>query len=215
MKLSKRLTCLANLVDKEDNIADVGCDHAYLSIYLALNGLCNSIVATEVADGPYNVAFKNIKNNDLADKIKLYLTDGLTNVAESLDTIIISGMGTSTIIKILNEYKNLKKIKKLIIQSNNEWEILRRYLNDKGFYIEEEMYIDDNKKDYITILATKKDKSNKEYEIIAGVYNSLNKKLYINQKEKLESLLKKIPDKNNENYKKYKDRIDILNKYLN
>lgn len=214
MKLSKRLTNLALLVDKDDKIADVGCDHAYLSIYLAENNLCNSIVATEIAEGPYNIALKNIKNNDLSKKIKLYLTDGLINVEENLDTIIISGMGATTIIKILNEYKNLSKIKKLIIQSNNDWEIIRRFLNDKGFYIEKEIYTDENKKDYITILATKKDKINREQELIMGVYSSLNKKLYINQKEKLETILKKIADKNNENYKKYQIQIDILNRYL-
>lgn len=215
MKLSKRLTSLALLVDKDDNVADVGCDHAYLSIHLAENNLCNSIVATEIAEGPYNVALKNIKSNDLREKIKLYLTDGLKNVEENIDTIIISGMGATTIIKILNEYKNLSKIKKLIIQSNNDWEILRRYLNNKGFYIEKEIYTAENEKDYITILATKKDKTNKEQELIMGVYSSLNKDLYINQKEKLESLLKKIADKNNENYKKYQSQIDILNEYLN
>ena len=34
MKLSLRLKSIANLVDSNDVVADIGCDHAYLDIYL-------------------------------------------------------------------------------------------------------------------------------------------------------------------------------------
>ena len=50
------------------------------------------------------------------------------------DTVVISGMGANTIIKILS-HSNLKQIKKLIIQANNDHFLLRRYLTFKGFYI--------------------------------------------------------------------------------
>ena len=34
IKLSLRLQTIADLVSKEDNVIDVGCDHALLSIYI-------------------------------------------------------------------------------------------------------------------------------------------------------------------------------------
>ena len=37
VKLSKRLKAIADLVDKDSKIIDVGCDHALLDIYLLKN----------------------------------------------------------------------------------------------------------------------------------------------------------------------------------
>ena len=36
IKLSKRLDAIANLIDKEDTVIDIGCDHALMTISLAL-----------------------------------------------------------------------------------------------------------------------------------------------------------------------------------
>ena len=37
MKLSKRLETIVSFIDDKDNVLDIGCDHAYIDIYLALN----------------------------------------------------------------------------------------------------------------------------------------------------------------------------------
>ena len=34
---SKRLLAIASLISKKDSLVDVGCDHAYLDIYLIKN----------------------------------------------------------------------------------------------------------------------------------------------------------------------------------
>ena len=38
--LNKKLKTIASLIDKNDTVLDIGCDHAYLAIYLKQNNLC-------------------------------------------------------------------------------------------------------------------------------------------------------------------------------
>lgn len=214
MILSKRLKTIADLVSKDDIVADVGCDHAYLSIYLIQNNLCKEVIATEVVEGPYNIALNNIKKYHLEDKIKLYLTDGLINVREKLNTIIIAGMGTSTIIHILDNY-NLKSIEKMIIQSNSDWVNLRKYLNKIGYYIEQELNTYENRKDYLTFLVRKMQKRNTNEEIIIGKYNPLNILFYKRQLKKIKSIQEKMPKKEDIKHKELNAKLKILEKYLN
>ena len=214
MKLSNRLQKIANLVDIHDKIADVGCDHAYLSIYLAENKLCEGIIATEVVEGPYNIALNNIKKYHLENKKNLYLTNGLENVDDEINTIIIAGMGANTMIKILNNYKKINKIDKLIVQSNNDWELLRRYLNEIGYYIEKEVYVYENKKDYITIVAQRSNKKNTEIELVLGLYNDELKEFYNKQAKKLNTILNKISNTDDLNHIKIKEKINLLENYI-
>lgn len=214
MMLSKRLKTIADLVSKEDILADVGCDHAYLSIYLAQNNLCTQVIATEVVKGPYNIALNNIQNYHLEDKINLYLTDGLTGIKEQINTVVIAGMGTSTIIHILNNY-DLKKVEKLIIQSNNDWVNLRKYFKKIGYYIETEINTYENKKDYLTFLARKTKNKNTNEEIIVGKYNPLNIKFYKRRIEKIKLIQEKIPNKKDIRYQELDVELKILENYLN
>ena len=135
MKLSKRLEAVATLVDVGKRVIDVGCDHAYLDIYLTLNNE-NKCIATDINKNALNIAIKNIKKYNLEDKIETKLTDGLEGLKISKnDNIVISGMGTSTILEILNT--NILS-NTLIISSNNNIDILRKEIIKLGFYIEKE-----------------------------------------------------------------------------
>ncbi len=151
MRLSKRLLSLAGLVTKEDIIADIGCDHALLDIYLALNGHPNKIIASDVNQNALDSGIKNIKKYHLEDKIEVKLANGIDGIDKNVNTLIISGMGASTIIKILTN-KKISQINKLIIQSNNDYYLLRSYLCAKGFYISYENVIYDKGKYYINIV---------------------------------------------------------------
>ena len=150
-RISKRLKSLVQFVDKNDNIVDVGCDHGLRSIYLVENNLCKKVIASDVNQNALNSAINNIKSRNL--NIKTVLSDGIDNVdLNDINTLVISGMGTSTILHILKDDKKLKKVKKLILQSNNDHDILREKLNNKGYYLSDEMVIFDKGKWYVTML---------------------------------------------------------------
>ena len=45
LPLSKRLLACCDFVTPGDRVADVGCDHGYLSIFLVKNGIASSVIA--------------------------------------------------------------------------------------------------------------------------------------------------------------------------
>ena len=102
MKLSKRLTSLANLVSSSDIVADIGCDHALLDIYLIKNNILPKILVTDINPNALESGKKNILKYHLNDYINAKLSDGINNLDNDINTLIISGMGTNTICNILN-----------------------------------------------------------------------------------------------------------------
>ena len=175
MKLSKRLKTIISFINNDDRVLDVGCDHAYIDIYLAKNKKNKLIIASDISKNVIEKANINIKSQNLEKKIKLYCTSGTININESYDTIIIAGMGSNNILSIL---KNAKTVKKLIISSNNNWDKIRRDICKLGYYMNEEKLVYENNKLYSIIeFKNGKQKAQKK-EYLIGRYNRLNKNLY-------------------------------------
>ncbi len=188
--ISKRLNSLALFVEKKDSLIDVGCDHGLLSIYLKENKLCKNIIASDINKNALSGAIKNINKRNL--DIPTYLSDGINDVPlKGINTLVISGMGTSTIKHILNDSNKLKHIKKIIVQSNNDHKLLRTFMNDINYYMADENVVYDKGKWYVTCLFIKSDKKNTKKELEYGyLSNSLyNEYLILEQKK----ILKKIP----------------------
>ena len=159
IKLSPRLKQVADFVEDNSNIVDIGCDHGLTDIYIIKNKKNVSIIASDVNENALNNAIENIKKYCLEEKIPTIISDGLNNIETSkLDTIIISGMGAHTIVGILqNNIKKLQPIKTIIIQSNNDIEFLRKKITNLNYYIEDEELVKEKKYIY-TIIKFKKGK---------------------------------------------------------
>lgn len=166
IKLSNRLQTIANMVKKGSRIIDVGCDHAFLDIYLVKNNIVKKAIASDITKGAINQAIKNVNDYKLEDKIDIRLGDGLStlNNKDKVDTVIISGMGDKTIINILKNY-DLKGINNLIIQSNLGIINIRKQIVKLGYKIIDEKIVIEKDKHYV-IISFEKGKikySNKEY----------------------------------------------------
>ena len=57
--LSDRLLACCNFVKRGDRVADVGCDHGYLGIYLLTQSIAKSVIESDVAEGPLQIAMRN------------------------------------------------------------------------------------------------------------------------------------------------------------
>lgn len=210
IKLSKRLLSIANLVEDNSKVVDVGCDHGLVSIYLAMTKPNISIIASDINQNALDNAIKNINKYHLEDKIQTRISNGLDNINEEVDTIIISGMGVHTIVDILNNnYQKLNKVNNLIIQSNNDIEYVRRKIVKLGYYISKEELILDKNIYYTIILFTKGKKryTNKEY-YFGPIILKDNTKVF--QIRKIKEYNKLINIKNNIPKRKILTRLKLL-----
>lgn len=189
-KLSKRLQVVANLIQDNKKIIDIGCDHGLLSIYLAEKYKNIKIIASDVNKNALNSAIENIKKSSMQDIIETRLGNGLEVVTkDEIDTIVISGMGSNTIVGILKKSKDkLTNVNKIIVQSNTDLYFLRKNITRIGYYIEEELLVEDKNIIYTVIKFTKGRKKYTYKELYLGPI-LLNKKDKLFQK-KMEKELK-------------------------
>lgn len=190
MRLSKRLECVASFIDKKVRVIDVGCDHGYLSIYLTLYN-DNKCIATDINKNALSNAIKNISDYNLEKEIETKLTDGIKGIKIGKnDTIVISGMGTHTILDILDCDKLPNT---LVISSNNHLELLRREIIKKGYYIIDEKFVEDRKKFYCIIKFKKGYRKYKNIDYILGPILKNNRTYKTIVLNKYSKVYKKIP----------------------
>lgn len=136
LPISPRLLACADFVAPGARIADVGCDHGYLGIYLLQNGVARHIFASDLREGPLKSAQSNAALYGVADRMEFFLSDGLQNVPHDFDTLVCAGMGGETMISILSAAPWLQSSQyRLILQCQTKTHLLRRYLSETGYRI--------------------------------------------------------------------------------
>jgi len=188
--LSKRLKTITEFLNKDDSLVDVGCDHGLLSIYLIENNLVKKVIASDVNANALSSAINNISKANL--DIETVLSDGIRDVdLNGINTLVIAGMGASTIRHILSDGDRLKNIDKIITQSNNDHEMLREFMNKIGYYLDNELYVLDKGKWYVTSSFVKSNKKNNKSIIKYGLLNNKEYNQYMIDSK--EAILDKIP----------------------
>jgi len=146
--LSKRMMCLANMVTPGKRIADIGCDHALVSIYLVSEGISPKVLAMDIGEGPLEAAKANIEKYGLSESIETRLSDGMSELKPGeTDGAVIAGMGGLTIVGILERsLHNIKSGYELVLSPQSEIPEVRSFLRTHGIkIIDEEMIIEDDK----------------------------------------------------------------------
>ena len=138
------------MVPKCETIADVGCDHGYLTIALLEGGVAENAIAMDVNKGPLESARTNIGQAGLLDNVQFRLSDGLAKLNDSeADVICICGMGGALIKRILNAGLVVaKSAKTLILEPQSEYRALREFLMQEHFVILDEMLCTEEGKIY-------------------------------------------------------------------
>ena len=185
--INKKLKAIASFINTQDTVVDIGCDHAYLAIYLKENKLCKNVYASDINENALNIAKHNIKEHNL--DIETILSDGFKSIHNpNIDTAVISGMGTNSILDIIGYAP--QNINKYILCSHNNLDILRKKLYEHKLYIESEIAIYEHKKYYVIMLVTQNyQKENR----LSLKYGRSNKKYLSYLLKKEQEVLNRIP----------------------
>lgn len=194
-----RIKAIASLVDNDALVVDIGTDHAYLPIYLYENDITKNIVASDISSNALLFAKNNLEKYNLSGKIKLVVSAGFKNLDECFDIAIISGVGTETIKKILD---NEVLPNKLILSSHKNVSDLREYMFKIGYKIEKEIIVYENNIYYNIIKYVKGKDILSKYDLLVGLSNDINYKKHLLNK------YKEIYEKSHD--KKYLEYINII-----
>lgn len=146
ISLSPRLQVCCGLVAPGDRVADIGCDHGYLSIHLLKSGLASAVIASDINEMPLQSAMRNAEKYGVRDKIRFFLSDGARNIPRDFDTLVCAGMGADTMVSILEAAPWLRDRQyRLILQCQSKTPMLRQYLSDHGWRITEESVVRDGR----------------------------------------------------------------------
>lgn len=202
MQLSKRLMAVAKMVTPTKSIADIGCDHGYIPIYLVQEGIVKKALAMDVNIGPLESAKENIGIHKCEATITTRRSDGLAALAANeVEGIVIAGMGGNLMMKILSEGKAvLQTVKELILQPQSEIAEVRAFLQANGYAIvAEDMICEDDK--YYPMMKVIHGEMNliREIDFIYGPCllkdkNQVLKHFLEKEKEILEKIIKQISE---------------------
>lgn len=150
LQISKRLKAVAGFVGEGLVLADVGCDHGYIPIYLIQKKQIPKAIAMDVNQGPLLRAASHIQDWGLEAYIETRLSDGVKALEPGeAQSIVIAGMGGPLMEKIILEGEDVfAQAEELILQPQSEIGAFRKFLGEQGYCIEAENMVEEDGKYY-------------------------------------------------------------------
>lgn len=180
--LDNRLKAAAELCRRGKIAADVGCDHAQLACWLALN-VSSFVIASDVRDGPLGAARKTVSEQGVTN-VKIVKSDGLSEI-DYADDVIICGMGGELISQIISGCRFLNADTRFILQPMTKANYLRCWLCENGFEIIEEKAASDGGFLYTIMLVKYTGEQREVDEIFALIGKNTNSEYLTMIAEKL------------------------------
>ena len=173
----KRLECVYELIDSKIGVIDVGTDHGRIPIRLAQTGYTGRIIASDIHSAPLQSAVKNAQLSGVEEKILFSVSDGLDHCDPSgIDTVIIAGMGGDLICSILDRAEwTMSDRYQLILQPMTKAEILRFWLCNNGYAIEEERIAFENGRLFPVLSVRFQDRNTtvSDAELFTGLFDKI------------------------------------------
>lgn len=198
MKLSKRLLTAAEMVPQNDRVIDVASDHGWLGLWLLKQNKIQQLLLTDINSKALANARKNAVTLNLNPDF--IVTDGLNNIeVDQYDTIIISGLGAKTIVKILTN-QSFNNNQTIILIPHTAPELVRKYMYKRGFKILAEKIVYENGLYYFISKYQLGHVHYKKSELLFSPYyftfdRDLYKKYLQNCWQKNQKLIKQLPFK--------------------
>lgn len=147
IKLSDRLSIIANEIERGETVADIGTDHGFLPIYLWENNISPKVIMADISKGSLEKARTNCLEAHPDMIFDLRLGDGIKVLENGeVDAVSIAGMGGILMTEILgDDLDKSKSFGKYILQPRNNVGYLRHWLLANGFEIKNEQLVREGK----------------------------------------------------------------------
>lgn len=157
VEINNRLAALVDYIPSGSIVADIGTDHACLPIYLIKTGICPRVIATEIHDGPYEIARLAISIFNLQGKIDLRKGDGLKVLLPGeAKMLVLAGMGGNNIYELLAAVPEVTQVaSRLILQPMIKAGELRLWLVNQGWRLVDESLVEEKRRLYQVIVTEK------------------------------------------------------------
>lgn len=155
IRLGARLLAAARLVRPGVAVADIGCDHGKLSVWLAQGGAVPKVVAVDNRPMPLARAKALVGRCGCAQVVHCRLGDGLQPLAPGeVQDIVIAGMSGETVQRVLQPHEWIRTgAVRLILVPATRHPQLRRFLCLSGFELETEVPVLDAGRSYTVMAA--------------------------------------------------------------
>lgn len=156
--LDERLAIIGRRVNAQAQwVADIGADHGRLACALLTERPALRMIVTDISEDSLSKARLLLTNRGLAHRAEFCVADGLHALKgrneNSVDAIVLAGMGAKTIREILEAGLALIGGATLILQPNLDAPKLRGWLNAHGFVLCSEDIARANGRFYVILCA--------------------------------------------------------------
>lgn len=215
LKLGARLDMIVDLCDSCKKVADIGCDHGYITCELILQNKANMVISADISAQSLQKAIMLAEKLNISDFVSFRESDGFQNITkyDKVNQAVIAGMGGKEIIKILEGKP--RRLHKFVLGPQSDVLELRTYLAEHGYKIVVDIMVFEKGKYYNIIKVRRGSTKFKNYlDYYFGKTNLTdNNKVFMKylqeEKEKIEEFKQKT---NGELTKKLRDRENLLNK---
>lgn len=156
MMISKRLETIVSMIEPCGVLADIGCDHAYVSIRAVQDQKAAHVIAADAAKGPLETARRNCREAGTEASTEFILSDGFGGISEEsgIECAVIAGMGGILISRILQDAKlgRFPELRQLILGPQSDQDLVRKTIQQTGiFQIMRELWVLDEGKYYVLL----------------------------------------------------------------
>ena len=197
IKLSKRLKIIHDMVPKSV-VADIGSDHGKLMIALVQSGTITKGYAVENKEGPFERLRSNLIRYHINDIVTPLFSDGIKDITRDVSTIVIAGMGGTSIVNILKSHpEKMVSVQTIIIDAHTAVPLVRKEICQMGFAIADEQIVKEDDIFYEIIKFVKAEKaiiSDEDLEfgpILRQEKSATFKEKYQNRIDEIDAILAK------------------------
>ena len=171
LNIGPRLEAIVDLCPTVKKIADIGCDHGYVTAELVLQDKAEVVVATEKSEDCLNKAVILADSINISPFVSFRQGDGFKALTkhDKVNLAIIAGMGGAEIIKILDGRP--RHLYNFVLQPMKDAPMLRQYLMENGFKILVDKLVKEDDKYYDVLSVTRGREQLADLEICFGKTN--------------------------------------------